>query len=469
MQPLSALDALFLHLETDETPMHVGVLHVLKPRQRTARAYAERVRSHVAERMPYAPLLTQRLRELPLDIANPVWEAAERVDLYAHIRLSRLPQPGDHAQLLSAVAERHAERLDLTRPLWEFHLFEGLASGHLALYTKIHHAALDGVSGVAFAHALLDPTAQPRQMPPVRTPAVRKAGLATLLGASLRSNAGHALRAAARVPDALRLLRSLAQSDLPKLSFAPRTPLNRAIRAQRSIATASISMATVRRIAAAGRVTVNDVVLAIVSGALRRYLLAQHELPERSLVAAMPVSLRAQGDDRLTTLATMTLAALATDVEDPRARLAAVHGNARAGKAVAQQFQGRIPTDFPSFGLPWLLSAAAGVYGRSRLADRIPPIANLVVSNVPGPPAPLYLAGARLESWWPLSIVEHGLGLNVTVESYAGSLDVGLVAAASAVADLEPLAVALADACSELDTAVAGAKRRARSARRHKK
>jgi diacylglycerol O-acyltransferase len=469
MQPLSALDALFLHLETDETPMHVGVLHVLKPRQRAAQGYADRVRSHVAARMPYAPLLTRRLRELPLEIANPVWEAAESVDLDAHIRLSRLPSPGNHAQLLSAVAERHAERLDLTRPLWEFHLFEGLASGHLALYTKIHHAALDGVSGVAFAHAMLDPTPQPRDMPPIPKPAVRRAGLATLLGASLRSNTGHAVRAAARLPEALRLIRTLLQSDLPKLTFAPRTPFNRAIRAERRIATASIPMASVRRIAAAGRVTVNDVVLAIVSGALRRHLLAHHGLPERSLVAAMPVSLRAQGDDRLTTLATMTLAALATDIGDPRARLGAVHENARAGKALAQQFQGRLPTDFPSFGLPWLLSAAAGLYGRSRVADRIPPIANLVVSNVPGPSSALYLAGARLETWWPLSIVEHGLGLNVTVESYAGSLDVGLVAAANSIADLEPLGVAIAEACSELDSAVVGAKRPARSAPRHKK
>ncbi|HSN73251.1 MAG TPA: wax ester/triacylglycerol synthase family O-acyltransferase [Steroidobacteraceae bacterium] len=451
MQPLSALDALFLHLETDETPMHVGVLHVMQPPETGSRRFVDTVRDHIAARMSSASVLTRRLRELPLGIANPVWEAAERIDLEFHIRSSRLPRPGSHAQLVEAVAARHAERLDLARPLWEFHLFEGLASGQLALYTKVHHAALDGAAAVALAHALLDPTPVPRELPEKKQRPVARAGLAALLGASLRSNAGQAARIAGRLPAAARALVTLVQSQAPNVRLAPRTPLNVAIDARRSVATASVPLASVRRVAAAHEVTINDVVLALVSGAVRRHLERLDVLPEQSLIGAMPVSLRARGDDRPTTLATMTLTELATDIADPLARLKAIHGHARGAKHLAQRLEGVMPTDFPSLGLPWLLTAAAQLYGRSRLADRVPPVANLVVSNVPGPEMPLYLAGARLESWWPLSIVEHGLGLNVTVESYAGSLDFGLVAATRAVADLEPLAGALSESLRELE------------------
>ncbi len=181
----------------------------------------------------------------------------------------------------------------------------------------------------------------------------------------------------------------------------------------------------------------------------------------------MPVSLREAGNTEATTLATMTLASLATHLADPLERLQAIQASTRAAKEVTRQLKGVIPTDFPSLGLPWLLSAAAGLYGRSSLADRLPPIANLVVSNVPGPEAPLYLAGARLKTYWPVSIVEHGLGLNITLQSYAGSLDFGILAARVGIADARPLARGLHDALAELQRAAqtGSSARSARSAR----
>jgi hypothetical protein len=168
------------------------------------------------------------------------------------------------------------------------------------------------------------------------------------------------------------------------------------------------------------------------------------------LIAAVPVSLREAGNTEATTLATMTLASLATQIADPLERLRAIAQSTRAAKEVTRALKGVIPTDFPSLGLPWLLSAAATLYGRSTLADRLPPLANLVVSNVPGPDAPLYMAGARLLTYWPVSIVEHGLGLNITLQSYAGSLDFGILAARIGIGDARPLARALHESLAEL-------------------
>ena len=222
------------------------------------------------------------------------------------------------------------------------------------------------------------------------------------------------------------------------------------IGAARAFATASIPLASVKRIAARHGAKVNDVVLAVVSGAVRRYLLARRILPARPLVAAMPVSLRAEGDSIYSTRATMVLANLATHLADPRERLEAIRASAGNAKAITLRAKAIIPMDLPAIGAPWVLAGIARAYGYAQGVKAFPPLANLVVSNVPGPQAPLYLAGARMRSWWPVSIVEHGLGLNVTVESYCGSLDFGLVAAKAAMPDVRKLADALYDALEEL-------------------
>jgi WS/DGAT/MGAT family acyltransferase len=234
------------------------------------------------------------------------------------------------------------------------------------------------------------------------------------------------------------------------LALGPRTDFNRAIDSGRSFATATLPLDTVRNLAKAHEATVNDVVLTLVGGALREYFRTRGGVPDKSLVVAMPVSLREAGNTEATTLATMTLASLATHIADPIERLHAVQDSTRAAKEVTRQLKGLIPTDFPSLGLPWLLSAAAALYGRTSLADRIPPIANLVVSNVPGPDFPLYLAGARLLTYWPVSIVEHGLGLNITLQSYNGMLGFGVLAARVGIPDARPLARALVTALDEL-------------------
>jgi WS/DGAT/MGAT family acyltransferase len=267
------------------------------------------------------------------------------------------------------------------------------------------------------------------------------------------------MRALTQLPELARVLAALAKrAEAPSprtergvsFRFAPRTPLNVSIGRARTVATLSLPLPDIVRIADRHQVTVNDVVLAVVSGGLRRHLTLHDALPASPLIAAVPVSLREAGNTEATTLATMVRMGLATDIADPVARLLAIHAGARRAKSLTRELRSVIPTDFPSLGVPWLFGAAAALYGRARLANHIPPLANLIVSNVPGPTSPLYLAGARLLTWWPLSIPEHGVGVNVTVQSYVNSLDFGVVAARNALPDAAAFVGAMRDAFAEL-------------------
>ena len=461
MKPLSGLDAAFLHLETPETPMHVGSLHLFRVPARGRAAFAERVRRHVEGRLHLVPVFTRRIAALPFDIASPVWVEDRGVDLDWHIRRMRLPKPGTMAQLETLVARLHSELLDRERPLWRFHLIEGLQSGEVAWYVKIHHATLDGAAGVKLAEALLDASPRGRKIAAAPPRALEETpGMGELMGAAIAKSVAEYGKFLRAIPDAARLvsgslasIASLAESPKGRrrgFPVGPATPFNVPIGAARSFATASIPLAEVKAIARRRGAKVNDVVLALVSGATRAWLAGRRALPEGPLVAAMPVSLRAEGDSIYTTRATMVLASLATHIADPASRLDAIRSSAGNAKALTIKARSIIPTDLPAIGAPWVLSGIARAYGYAQAVKAFPPLANLVVSNVPGPQAPLHLAGARMLSWWPVSIVEHGLGLNVTVESYCGSLDFGLVAAKAAIPDVRKLAGALYDAHEEL-------------------
>lgn len=462
MKPLSGLDSAFLYLETPETPMHVGSLHLYEVPARGRATYFERAKKHIADRLHLVPVFTRRIATLPFDVASPVWVEDREVDLDHHMRRIRLKKPGTMAALEATVAKLHAELLDRSRPLWMFCIVEGLASGEVAWYSKIHHAALDGAAGVKLAEAILDVTPRPRKL--ARHAARRleaSPGMAELLGAAIVKSVGEYGKLLRSVPEVARVvsasLDSIAALGTPKrkgarrgLPIGPHTLLNGPITGARTFATASIPLAEVKAVARRHDAKVNDVLLALVSGAMRRYLIAHRSLPGKPLVAAMPVSLRAEGDSLYSTRATMVLANLATHLADPRARLEAVRASAGKAKRLTLQAKSIIPMDFPSLGAPWVLGAIARAYGYAQGVRAFPPLANIVVSNVPGPQAPLYLAGARMKTWWPVSIVEHGLGLNITVQSYAGSLDFGLLAARDLLPDIAKLVRALYDSHEEM-------------------
>jgi WS/DGAT/MGAT family acyltransferase len=234
------------------------------------------------------------------------------------------------------------------------------------------------------------------------------------------------------------------------LALAPKTAFNVSVTDGRAFAAVSLPLAELKSIGKAHEATVNDMVLMVVSTALRRHLGKKHTLPKKSLIAAVPISLRAAGDTSSDNQASLSLISLGTHIADPMQRLEHIRNASRSMKATLGSVKSVLPTDFPSLGLPWLMEAAASLYGKAKVADRIPQVANVVISNVPGPPMPLYLAGARMLTNYPTSIVVHGMALNITVQSYNGALDFGLMADAKAMPDVKAFAQALEVAFDDL-------------------
>jgi diacylglycerol O-acyltransferase / wax synthase len=455
MRQLSGLDAGFLYIETEQTPMHVGSLSVYAAPE--ASDFADILRAHIQKRLHLAPILTQRLALMPFDLGHPVWVDAGELDYGYHFQvhtLSKRKSGASDAELHQAVADLHAAVLDRDKPLWQFHLLQGLSGGRFGFYAKVHHAALDGAAGVLLANALLDLSPQPREVEanaskPARTPSATK-----MIGQLFSNTFAQYAKLARTLPSAVKRVADVALEkgvsgtlqatrELGKELLAPKTPFNVSIDRARSFATLSISLAEVKAIAAACDATINDVVTAMCAGALRSYLQAHKQLPNRDVIAAIPISLRDQSDARMNNQVTMLPCALATLEKTAQARLLAAKAAMGEIKGTTSRFKDLIPTDYPSLGAPWLISGVAQLFGKTKIANHISMPVNLVISNVPGPKVPLYLAGAKMLAYYPVSIVIHGLALNITVHSYAGQLDFGLISCAKAVPDLSKLCEAL--------------------------
>jgi WS/DGAT/MGAT family acyltransferase len=458
MKSLSGLDGAFLHLETVETPMHVGSLHLFELPVGYEGDFHADIKQQMRKRLHLAPVFTRKLAPMPLQFANPVWVEEDKVDLDYHVQRVTLPRPGTQAQLEDCAGHLHSALLDRNRPLWRLFVIDGLQTGHAGYYIKVHHAVLDGQAGVLLAQALFDVTAKPRPISRSKGAHAEHPGLAELATAALKHDAGQYIKLVRHLPDVVKTLAGMlgpapAQTKGrlgQNFSFGPKTPLNMPITGERGFAAVSIPLDTLKQLAVAHEAKLNDVVLALCSGALRRYLAHRGGIPKKPLIASMPISLRAAGNTDYTTQATLSLVNLNTQIADPVKRLRAIRDAAGAVKALAARAKGVIPTDFPSIGVPWLLHGLAALYGRSGITRAMPPIANVVISNVPGPQVPLYAAGARMATYWPLSIAEHGLGLNITVMSYAGAMGFGFTTALSAVPDARKLSAALMDALDEL-------------------
>ena len=469
MDHLSGLDATFLYLETPEQPMHVGGLNIFELPAGYTGDFVEDLRAHITQRMHLAPVFRRKLVNMPFELANPIWVADEDLDMEYHIRSTVLPKPGSRVQLDKLVGRLHSSLLDRSRPLWEFYVIEGLQAPagapadtrHVGFYSKVHHAALDGAAGVALATAIMDVTAIPRHVRPApnrRAMATDNFGIAELAVAGIKNTAVQSAKLAKNLPGLARAAYSLLRppkSEEPVLGvaglemvdspqknrwFAPKTPINVSITNQRSFSSLSFPLAGIKHVAKGNSVTLNDVVMAICSGALRRYLADLNCVPDQPLLAGVPVSLREAGNTEMNTQASMMRISLASTIADPKARLMAINQASKAAKAASANMNAVMPTDFPSLGVPWILSGLAALFGRSKLANNMSPLANLAISNVPGPGMALYLAGAKMLTYYPVSIVTHSLALNVTVQSYNGSLDFGLIACRKAMPDLPELA-----------------------------
>lgn len=430
-QPLSGLDAAFVYLEAAGTPMHVGGL-LLLDRPKVGRAgFTAHLRSHLQQRLPKAKALRRILQPAPLAMDHPHWAEATDFDLDQHLSTHHLPKPGSQAQLLALVARLHAKPLDRSRPLWALHVIEGLGDGGAAVFVRLHHALLDGQGAVALARVLLD--VAPGVSIPLHAAAKRPAD-ALPAKASAWVRVGSALLGLPQtVRDAWAAAPQLIDTLRDSVMLAPRTPFNVQVGPARRIATGSVPFADVQRIAKHYRVSSNDVVMALCGAALRDYLLRHKALPRKSLVAAMPISLRAGGDGEANNQVSMAQCALHTQIADPVARLHAIAESTRRIKQQASLLRGFIPTDFPGLAAPLWASGLSRVWASGHFAEKLPALANLVISNVPGSPVALHLAGARVRASFPLSIVTHGLALNITVQSYAGQLDIGVVSDRDAV------------------------------------
>jgi WS/DGAT/MGAT family acyltransferase len=453
MRPVKAVDAAFLQLETQATPMHVGALFVLDPRTAEARrTFHRRFKAEIRRRLGLSEVFTRRIATLPLNVANPMWVTAD-VDLDYHVRRTVLPRPGTQHQLEECVADLHGPVMDRDRPLWELHVIEGLERGRVALYVKTHHAGLDGASAQVFLRSFVDTEPRPRRPAAgqPKPPEPERAGLPELLLAGARHQAGEIARLPGTVTTlvssaagGLRGLRETAAHDRGRgASSAPRTPLNVAITGERSFASVECGLSEVKRVAQAHGATVNDVVLASCAGALRRWLMLHHELPDESLRTAVPFSTRDPGNTDHSIQVSFMNVDLHTGVENPHARLKKIHASATEAKATAARIKTLMPEDLPSFGLPWLLGGLAQIMRRPEVVDRLPLPINVIISNVAGPPITLYVAGARALTYSPVSIPYHGCALNVTVYSYDGKLFFGLTGARNALPDLRDLAEGL--------------------------
>jgi diacylglycerol O-acyltransferase / wax synthase len=461
MEALSGLDGAFLHLETPETPMHVASLHLFElPKAYKGDFHAD-IKRLMRSRLHLAPVFTRKLAPMPLQFANPVWVEDEQIDLDHHVRRVRLPRPGTRAQFEDCAARLHAELLDRNRPLWQLVVIDGLQGGQAAYYFKVHHAVVDGQSGVMLAQTLFDLTPKPRRIAAGKAARAEHPGMGELAAAGLKHDVGQYIKLVRHLPGVVKTLVGLF-GKMPEASagrlaqnaaFGPKTALNLPITGDRGFAGASVPLDVLKVLAKVHEAKLNDVVMALCSGMLRRWLAAHGGIPKKPLIAAMPISVREPGNTDYTTQATMAVVNLNTHLADPVKRLRAIRDAAGAVKVVARRAKGLMPTDFPTIGVPWVLHGLATLYGRSGIAKAMPPLANVVISNVPGPQVPLYAAGARMLNYWPMSIVEHGLGLNITVLSYAGTMDFGFTTARNVVADARELSAALMEALDELRAA----------------
>lgn len=457
MTRLSGLDAAMWYSETPNWHMHIGALTICDPSEAPDFSF-EAVRDLAATRLPEVPRLRCRVVDSPFGLDRPWFVEDPDFDIDFHFRRVAVPSPGGRAQLEELAGRLLSYKLDRSRPPWEMWFIEGVEGGRVALLSKMHHAIVDGVSGVGIGEIMMDITPEPR--PPAAESAAEPDGDESVPGLDRRILGGivnlavmtpyRLLRAAEQTVRQQLAVRGLSNKP-PGLFGAPRSPFNTPISASRRITGSRIELERVRAVKAAYGVRVNDVLLAMASGALRRYLQERGELPDKPLVAQIPVSTRTDTSD-LGNQVTATQVNLATDIEDPVERLRVIAESATGAKEMA-----RTLTEHQSIGMsevapPGLVSLAAWAFSATGLGGNLA-TSNVVISNVAGPDFPLYLAGAIIERMLPIGPVTLDVGLNMTCFSYNGWVDVGVATTPEIAKDADELADSMEDELQELEKA----------------
>lgn len=458
MERLTGLDASFLYLETSTMLLNIGFAVKVDPRQTPGWSF-QWLFDHVARRAQTEPAFRRRLLDVPFGLDHPRWVEDPEFDALSHMRHVALPAPGDDRELGAMVGRIMSVPLDRSRPLSEVWAIEGGQDGCWTFVMKLHHASVDGVAAAGLLLHLLDTeaqTAHPQPLPGPPAPPL-PGGLA-LLRHALAERACSPLRLPRLLGRSARNLAALTHTRLRARDEnrswplgAPRTHFNRAIGRRRNVVFARVPLADAKRIKAATGTTINDVVLAACGGALRRYLLQRGDLPARSLTAMVRVSVRTgpERDDRRNRISGMW-SGLGTDLHDPLERLRLINADTLAAKRDQDAIGADMLQDWAEFNAPTVFQSAVRWYTKLRLADRLLPVHNVIVSNVPGPRRPLFLAGAPLLSIHPMGPVMEAVGLNMTVMSYLENLDFSFVVDAAQVPDAWDLAGHVAPAFAEL-------------------
>ncbi|MGB2758163.1 MAG: wax ester/triacylglycerol synthase family O-acyltransferase [Acidimicrobiia bacterium] len=466
MKPMNGLDAAFLYGETPNWHMHVAAVTVCDPTNSVEQWTFQRFKEITTSRLALIPQFRCKVAQSPLGIGRPGWVLADDFDPDFHIRRIAVPSPGGPHELGELVGDLASLKLDRSKPLWEMWVIEGLAGGRIGLLTKVHHALIDGVSGAELATVLLDVSPIPKMVtdaPPIDPDYLSKP---TAMG-WIRGGAMVTLKTPLRTIAFTRQLARwgvtlptfMRRDEGPAMPFqAPRTSLNSAISPHRRYAHSQIELERVRALKDALGVKVNDIVLALCSYALRGYLEERGELPETPLIAQVPVSQRGADEKDLGNKVASMFASLATDVADPIERVHVIHASTQQAKEMQQALAARRIQTITEATPPGILSIAARTYTAMGLDGRVPPIFNVIMSNVPGPPFPLYVSGARVESITPMGPLLYGGGLNITVLSHEDVIDFGFLSCREAVPDPWLIADKIEKAVSELEKAVAGLK-----------
>jgi WS/DGAT/MGAT family acyltransferase len=462
MERLTGLDAAFLYLENPTNHMHVAMTMVLDPDTVPGGYSFDKLKEFIHSRLHLVPPFTRRLCEVPLNLAHPLWIEDPDFDIDFHIRRIGCPSPGGRRELGEMAGQIASTPLDRSRPLWELWVIEGLKRDRIGVVTKVHHSAIDGSSGADLMVHLFDLQPEVSDPPPPteREPEHIPNDL-ELLGFAAASRFRKLIRLPRLIGETIGAVNRVAQGRLDANKkvgaaplTAPRTSWNGPLSPMRNVGFARVELEDVKELKNAFGCTVNDVVLGLCAGTLRQYLLATDgEVPPTPLVAACPVSVRAEGDHEVGNKVSAMFASLDTNLEDPIERIRAIQECTVGAKEEHRAVGADMLQNWAEYAAPNTFNLASRLYSSWGLAESHPPIHNVIISNVPGPPFPLYYAGCEMVAAYPMGPVMEGVGLNITVMSYNGSVDFGFMVDRELVRDVWDMADRVKDALVELQVA----------------